>query len=149
MSNKKNCLTYTLFSIFFYKFIEIFKINWTILQNVFWILFRKYSRHIHHRHVYVVLIIVTPRTPPIDDWIIFQNVFGFFWHEDFRDDLEAFLDAKSLSNVSICKRKNKLNYCPKILGWVRSHLAEALLSHFLSVTILTSSQQRIRVSGFF
>ena len=80
---------------------------------------------------------------------IFQNVFRFFRHEDFRDDLEAFLNAKSLSNVSICKRKNELNYCPKILGWVRSHLAEALLSHFLSVTILTSFQQRIRVCGFF
>ena len=37
--------------------------NWTILQNVFCILFRKYSRHIHLRHVYVVLIMVTPRTP--------------------------------------------------------------------------------------
>ena len=112
-------------------------------------LFKKYSRHIHLRHVYVVLIMVTPRTPPIDDWIIFQNVFRFFWHEDFRDDLEAFLNAKSLSNVSICKRKNELNYCPKILGWVRRHLAEALLSLFLSVTILTSFQQRIRVCGFF
>ena len=41
---------------------------------------------------------------------IFKNVFRFFRHEDFRDDLEASLDAKSLSNVSICKRKNKLNY---------------------------------------
>ena len=123
--------------------------NWTILQYVFWILFRKYSRHIHLRHVYVVLIMVTPRTPPIDDWIIFQNVFGFFWYEDFREDLEAFLDAKSLSNISICKRKNKLNYCPKILCWVHSHLAEALLLHFLSVIILTNSQQRIRVCGFF
>ena len=112
-------------------------------------LFKKYSRHIHLRHVYVVLIMVTPRTPLIDDQIIFQNVFRFFWHEDFRDDLEAFLDSKSLSNVSICKRKNKLNYCPKILCWVHSHLAEALFLHFLSVTILTNFQQRIRVCGFF
>ena len=80
---------------------------------------------------------------------IFKNVFRFFRHEDFCDDLEASLDGKSLSNVSICKRKNKLNYCPKILCWVHSHLAEALLLHFLSVTILTSFQQRIRVCGFF
>ena len=67
---------------------------------------------------------VTPRIPLIDDWIIFQNVFRFFRHEDFRDDLEASLDGKSLSNVSICKRKNKLNYWTILQNVFRFFLAK-------------------------
>ena len=41
--------------------------------------FGKYSRHIHLRRVYVVLIMVTPRTPLIYDWIflkMFSDSFG-------------------------------------------------------------------------
>ena len=40
----------------------------------------------------------------------FSKCFRILWHEEICNDLEYFLDVKSLSNVSICKRKNKLNY---------------------------------------
>ena len=46
-------------------------------------LFKKYSRHIHLCHGYIVLIMIMPRTPRIDDWIIFQNVFEFFGMKRF------------------------------------------------------------------
>ena len=58
--------------------------NWTILQNVFCILFRKYSRHIHLRHVYVVnantlsIVSICKRKKKLNYWTILQNVFSLF-----------------------------------------------------------------------
>ena len=79
----------------------------------FWIPFSKKPRHIYLHQVHVILLMLTAETVTLNNWTILQNVFCILFRKYSRHihlRHVYVVDAKSLSIVSICKRKKKLNY---------------------------------------